>query len=106
MLEPLESRLSSCSLRQLIEVRNHLEYLPEVATFEQAAQRTTQVIYAAFRSSLVLVRTFLTVPLGELPRDTQSAVREVARVHQAAELLRPDTMVLALAGRWGMPAGI
>jgi hypothetical protein len=101
MLEPLESRLSSCSLQQLIEVRNYLEHLSEVSTFEQAAQRTTQVIYASFRSSLVLVRTFLTVPFGQLPRDTQHTVREAARIHQVADLVRPDTMVLALAGTAG-----
>jgi hypothetical protein len=101
MLELLESRLSDCTLEQFIWVRNHLEMLPEVATFEQAAQRTTEVIYAAFRSSLVLVRTFITVPFGQLPRDTQDMVRDAARDYHVADLVKPDTLVLSLAGTAG-----
>jgi hypothetical protein len=101
MLEPYESRLSECTLEQFIWVRTHLEMLPEATTFEQAAQRTTEIIYAAFRSSLVLVRTFLTVPFGQLPGDTQHMVYEAARGYQVADLLKPDTLVLSLAGTSG-----
>ncbi len=101
MLEPFESRLSACTLRQLIEVRNHLEQLPEMATFEQAAQRTSEIIYTAFRSSLVLVRTFITVPFGQLPRSMQNTVSDAARARQVANLLKPDSLVISLAGTAG-----
>lgn len=101
MLEPSESRLSDCTLEQFIPVRNYLERLPEVPTFEDAAQRTVEVIYSAFRSSLVLVRMFITVPYGRLPRDTQSTVREAAQAYQVAGLVKPDTVVLSLAGTVG-----
>ncbi|HEX8699723.1 MAG TPA: hypothetical protein VF815_12845 [Myxococcaceae bacterium] len=101
MLEPFESRLSACTIQQFIEVRNHLEQLPEMPTFEQAAQRTSEIIYTAFRSSLVLVRTFITVPFGWLPRDTQTLVSDAARSHQVANLLKPDSLVLSLAGTAG-----
>jgi hypothetical protein len=101
MLEPPESRLSDCTLESFIPVRKYLERLPEVATFEDAAQRTVEVIYTAFRSSLVLVRLFITVPFSELPRDTQRTVREAAEGYKAAALVRPDTVVLSLAGTVG-----
>jgi hypothetical protein len=101
MLEPLESRLSDCTLDQFIWVRQCLGVLPEAATFEQTAQRTTEIIYSAFRSSLVLVRIFITVPFGQLPRDTQTMVHDAARAYQVADLLKPETLVLSLAGTSG-----
>jgi len=101
MLEPLESRLSDCTLEQFIWVRQCLGVLPEAPTFEQTAQRTTEIIYSAFRSSLVLVRLFITVPFGQLPRDTQTMVQEAAKAYEAADLLRPETLVLSLAGTAG-----
>lgn len=101
MLEPLESRLSDCTLEQFIWVRQCLAVLPEAPTFEQTAQRTTEIIHAAFRSSLVMVRIFITVPFGQLPRDTQAVVQHSASAYQVADLLRPETLVLSLAGTSG-----
>lgn len=105
MLELPESRLSDCNLERFIPVRNYLERLPEVPTFEDAAQRTVEVIYSAFRSSLVLVRLFITVPYGQLPSATQRVVREAAQAYQIADLLRQETVVLSLAGTVGRQPG-
>jgi hypothetical protein len=101
MLAYPETRLSSCTLEQFSAVRSRIEQLPHMPTFEQTAQEVTQAIYTAFRPSLVLVRMFITVPYRRLPVDIQRAVGDASQVQGARALLKPDTLVLALAGTSG-----
>jgi hypothetical protein len=101
MSEPREIRLSTCTLEQFIAVRSRIEQLPRVPTFEQAAQEVTEALYSAFRPSLVLVRMFITVPYRRLPADIQRAVSDASQAQGVRDLLKPDTLVLALAGTAG-----
>lgn len=101
MSAPEEIRLSGCTLEQFIAVRSRIERLPHVPTFEQAAQQVMESLYAGFRSSLVLVRTFITRPYRLLPADIQRAVRDASQTYGVGELLKPETLVLALAGTAG-----
>jgi hypothetical protein len=101
MFTPRETRLSDCTLEQFLEARGHIERLPHAATFEEAAQSTVDALYSVFRPSLVLVRTFITVPYRRLPADIQRSASEFSRSLGADALLKPDTLVLTLAGSAG-----
>jgi hypothetical protein len=96
-----ETRLGSCTLEEFIAVRGRLERLPQRPTFEQEAQELMEALYSEFRSSLVLVRTFITVPYRRLPPDIQRAVNDTSQVQGVRELVKPDTLVLTLAGTAG-----
>jgi hypothetical protein len=101
MVASHETRLGSCTLEQFTAVRHRVEQLPQAPTFEQAAQKMTEALYAAFTPSLVLVRTFITVPYRQLPADIQRAVNDMSQAHGMRDLLRPDTLALSLAGTAG-----
>jgi len=101
MVASRETRLSSCTLEQFIAVRSRLEQLPNMPTFEQEAQEMTEALYSAFRPSLVLLRTFITVPYRRLPADIQRAVNDASQAQGVRDLLKPDTLVLTLASTAG-----
>lgn len=71
-------------------------------TFQEAAQRVTQRIRAQFTESVVLARTYATVPFRKLPGPDRLFVRSLAETSGAAESLLDDTTVLSLLGTAGM----
>ncbi len=68
-------------------------------TLEAAAQTLVTALYEDYADSIVLVRTFLTLPLSTLPARNQAFVRKLAG--EGASELEPHTAVLSLIGSRG-----
>ncbi len=97
------ARLGACGLDKLLAVHNTLYEGMTFDTVEQAAQELSQTLYREFRESVVLARTYLTVPFGGLPASNQKFVRELAATVDSS-LLKDTTPVLTLAGTAGTQA--
>ncbi len=69
---------------------------------EEAAQRFVQSLYNAFKESIVLVRTFVTIPIAELPREIQGFANNLAQGAGIAVPLPRDEMILTLFGTAGV----
>ena len=68
---------------------------------EQAAQALVTALHAEFNESVVLARTFLTVPFDALPASNQGFVRNLAESAGAQSELQAETAVLSLIGTHG-----
>ena len=68
-------------------------------TLEGAAQAFVTALHTEYADSIVLVRTFLTLPLEALPASNQAFVRNLAGA--GASELEPRTAVLSLIGSFG-----
>ncbi|MBI1877719.1 MAG: hypothetical protein HYR94_05730 [Chloroflexi bacterium] len=69
---------------------------------EQAAQKLTDVMYAEFQDSFVLVRLYATVPFNELPAANQAFVTKLAAAQNITSLIKDQTLVLSLLGTRGV----
>ena len=72
------------------------------STLEKASQAYTQVIYEAFKESVVLVRQFATAPYQGLPPESRAFVNQLAGEKGLKQALRNETLVLSLLGTSGV----
>lgn len=77
------------------------EQLKKCRSFEEAAQLYNSLLYAEFRDSVVLTRTFATVPFQELPQENKQFVEDLAERTHVSNLLGDRTLVLTLMGTTG-----
>ncbi len=71
-------------------------------TLQDASQRLMDRFQLEFAESLVLARTYATIPYGILPARDRAFVQSVAQTRSMAHLLRPETRVLSLLGTAGI----
>ena len=71
------------------------------SSLEEALQEITFAIYAEFRESIVLARTYVTVPYGQLPERHREFVNESITKNKSTHLLTDKTPVLSLFGSYG-----
>ncbi len=97
------SRIEGLSPEAMKELERNIQLKTRsCATFEEAAQRYTSLMYEAFEESLVLIRLFATVPFGKLPGRNQQSVRTLASSAGITDLIKDDTLVLSLVGSSGV----
>src|SRR5271157_2734167 len=70
-------------------------------TLEDAAQTFVQELHEAFEESIVLVRTFITIPMQELPPEIQAFANNLAKGAKIPVPLPKDAMILTLFGTSG-----
>lgn len=75
--------------------------LKQATHLEQATQALVTALHAEFDESVVLARTFLTVPFDALPASNQGFVRKLAESAGAQAELQAQTAVLSLIGTHG-----
>lgn len=68
---------------------------------EEAAQALAATLYHKFPDSVLLTRTFLTLPFSQLPNNNQEFVRHLTESVEPGADLKPDTLVLSLIGSYG-----
>jgi hypothetical protein len=74
----------------------------ESACLQSSMQKCTQILFEAFRSSLVLVRAYATVEFRCLPPADREFVTTFAVANDVDELINDDTPVFSLLGTQGM----
>ncbi len=77
------------------------EQLKKSRSLEEAAQSFNSLLYGEFQDSVVLTRTFVTVPFRELPLENRQFVERLAEGAHVANLLSDNTLVLTLMGTMG-----
>ncbi|HMF32994.1 MAG TPA: HAMP domain-containing sensor histidine kinase [Candidatus Lokiarchaeia archaeon] len=82
-------------------IKNLETKLIGVNSLEEAAQVFAEEFYKTFEESVVLVRLFITIPLGELPSVIQAFANNAAKNAQFSVPLPEDTMILTLFGTCG-----
>ncbi len=70
-------------------------------TLEEAAQELVSALQSQFDESVVIARTFVTVPFKDLPPANKEFVTNLARSAGAESELKGDTPVLSLIGTYG-----
>ena len=70
-------------------------------SLEHAAQTLVRVLHEEFDDSVVLARTFLTIPFSALPAFNREFVEKLAETAGAGSALKPETAVLSLIGTHG-----
>ena len=71
---------------------------------EEAAQALTAAVHKEFGNSVVIARTFFTVPFDSLPAGNQAFVKNLAEGAGAEAALKTATPVLSLIGTHGVEA--
>lgn len=71
-------------------------------SLEAAAQQYTKSVYEALSDSLVLLRVFATVRLGDLPAANRGFVAKLGASAGASDELTDETLVLSLLGTSGV----
>ncbi|MBN2093397.1 hypothetical protein JW964_27480 [candidate division KSB1 bacterium] len=74
------------------------------SSFEEAVQKYVTAIYENFKESMVLIRTFATIPFEKLPPENQQFVNQLAVSKNITQLINNDTLVLSLLGTAGSEA--
>lgn len=75
--------------------------LTNVSTFEEAAQKFTDLLYEEFSDSIALSRLFATIPFKDLPPQNQRFVTNLAASAGISSLIRDETLILSLLGTRG-----
>lgn len=71
-------------------------------TLQESSQRLMERFRTEFADSVVLARTYATIPYGMLPTRDQDFVRSIAHSEDMADALTEDTRVLSLLGTAGV----
>jgi len=96
------TRISSVEVLQVIPVLDKVKERTRGCTsMAEAAQNLTDLLYAQYSQSIVLVRMFATVPFRELPPANRAFVTNLAQGHNIMHLMADDTLVLSLLGTHG-----
>ena len=97
------SQLRDASINQIFgRFRMIQTGIAESTCLQSATQKCTQILFEAFRSSLVLVRAFATVEFRCMPPADRKFVTSLAVQNGAAKLIDDGTPVLSLLGTQGM----
>lgn len=94
----IEQVTSSTVIELWSEVESRIE---QSSCLEDAAQELVTALYTKFGESVVIARTFVTVPFDALPQTNKEFVQNLAESAQAASDLKPTTPVLSLIGTHG-----
>ena len=78
--------------------------ISQSSCLEEAAQTLVSTLSSKFQESVVLARTFLTLPFNHLPTTIQRFVHTLAESADAEAALQPDTLILSLIGTSGEKA--
>jgi len=73
----------------------------QAVTFQEAAQSVTQRIHAQLSESVILARTYATVPFSKLPGPDRLFMKSIAEASGADASLAEETTVLSLLGTAG-----
>lgn len=96
------SRIASYSVEDVAALRSRVEEkLKATASFQQACQAFTDVLYEELSSSAVLFRVFATVELDKLPEKERDFALELARARNFLSEIQPKTPVVTLLGSRG-----
>lgn len=96
------TRISAVEVLQIPPVVDKVkEKTRGCACLAQAAQNLTDVLYAQYSQSIVLVRMFATIPFRDLPPANHAFVTNLAQAHDIMHLMADDTPVLSLLGTHG-----
>lgn len=71
-------------------------------TLQETAQRLMSRVLMELKESIVLARTYATIPYGMLPSADRDFVQSVARTRNAGQSLAQETRVLSLLGTAGV----
>ena len=74
----------------------------EATTLQDSAQRFMESFRASVADSVILARTYATVPFGILPARDRAFVEQVARSKDQVRLLTDETQTLSLLGTSGI----
>lgn len=97
------TRIQDPDIRSIRAVERNVQRVTRgCATFEEAAQRYTSLIYEEFKESVVLARVFATLRYRDLPEGHRRYVDELARSAGAGERIGPDMLTLSLVGTSGV----
>lgn len=96
------SRIGSFSVEDVTALRSRVEEeLKQAASFQQACQTFTDILYEELGSSAVLFRVFATVELEKLPEKEKDFALELARTRGFLSELEGKTPVVTLLGSRG-----
>lgn len=97
------TRIQQSDARAVREVERSVQKATRgCATFEEAAQKYTSLIYEQYRESVVLARVFATMRYRDLPATHRRYVDELARAAGVADKIGPEMLTLSLCGTSGV----
>ncbi len=95
-------RIASYSVEDVSALRARVESeLKVFASFQQASQRFTDILYEELSPSAVLFRVFATVDYEKLPEKERDFVLELGRSREFLDELKSKTRVVTLLGSRG-----
>lgn len=98
----MSKRISDTSAIDIAQILSSIwSHTKPQKTFEDLAQTCTEALYREFADSIVLTRTFITVPFKHLPQPNQQWVRELSKKTGVFSLLTPEVPVLSLVATAG-----
>jgi hypothetical protein len=96
-------KITDYSARDILHLQDTLRsVLHDAQSLEHAAQWLAEMFCSEFSESVVLARSFVTIPYKLLPEENQQFVQSLAQQNGVENLLHEETIVLSLLGTSGI----